>query len=169
MAIFLHEPRYLFGCLGFFTEPQWGRRILVAGAIISAVGFLSAIASGLFGVPEANGSESIFLIASAWLLVFGLMRLFCTGAMWIFSIVFDWISEGIPSLSSATYFARRAYWIFMEVFLSTAFLGTLLASILVAAGVLSMAEDKQAEQGVAPNRSSAPLLNSTSTVRGSVD
>jgi len=148
MTIFLQEPRYQFGCLGFYTEQLWGRRILFAGVAITLVGLFSAIAAGML-VDGGHPGESIFLIASAWIIVFGFMRLFWTGAMWVFSQIFDWVSESIPSLSSAMHFLKRAYWVFIEAFLSLAFLVMLVTAIFVAFGVFSMAKNDQAEQGAA--------------------
>lgn len=137
MAIFLHEPRYRFGCLGFYTEPSWGRRILQAGAVITCVGMLTAVAGSVF-LERGNAEESIFLIVAAWILIFVLMRLFWTGTMWVFSLVFEWKSDGVPGLSGAMYFLKRAYWVLGEVFLSVAFLATLVAAVFVAIGALSM-------------------------------
>lgn len=146
MAIFLQEPRYQFGYLGFYTEPAWGRRIVIASAVLSAIGLLAAVGSGLLVSWSGGAAESIFLIGAAWILVFGLMRIFWTGAMWVFSHVVDAISEGIPSLATPMYFLRRAYWIFIESFLSVSLVAILAAAILTAFGALSISKEKHAEQ-----------------------
>lgn len=117
---------------------------------------------------DSPGTQAVFLVVSAWVLIFGLMRLFWTGAMWIFTRVFEWIAEELPSLASLMNHLRRAYWIVIEAFLSIAFLATLIAATLVGFGVLSI-DNEEAEQVVAPNRSLVPTLNSTSSVRGSED
>jgi hypothetical protein len=158
MAIFLQEPRYQFGCLGFYTEPAWGRRIVIAGAVISVIGLLAAVGSGLMVSWSGRAAESIFLIGAAWILVFGLMRIFWTGAMWVFSHVFDAISEGIPSLATPMYFLRRAYWIFIESFLSVSLIAILAAAILIAFGALSISEEEQAEQGAAGQPATTPRV-----------
>lgn len=137
MAFFLDEPRYSLGILGFFTEPLWGKRILRAGAAISAVGILGAAISGIELKSDNHGLQAIFLIASAWLLIFGVMRLFWTGALWILSQVFDWIANGIPSTASALDFIRRTYWVGSEVFLTMSFLSLLVAAVFVGIGYLS--------------------------------
>lgn len=108
------------------------------GAIFSGLAFLAALIGGLSPASSGLGVQAVFLIVSAWLLIFGLMRLFWTGAMWVFTQVFEWIAEGIPRLASAMHYLRRAYWIVIEVFLSAAFLTTLVAAILVGLGVLSL-------------------------------
>lgn len=138
MAIFLNEPRYALGCFGFYTNRSLGRRIVQVGAIFSGLAFLAALIGGLSPASSGSGVQAVFLIVSAWLLIFGLMRLFWTGTMWLFTQVFDWIAKGVPSLASAMHFLRRAYWIMIEVFLSAAFLTTLVAAILVGLGVLSL-------------------------------
>ena len=138
MAIFLNEPRYAWGCFGFYTDRSLGRRIVRVGALMTGLAFLAAFVGGLSPVSSSLGAQAVFLIVSAWVLIFGLMRLFWTGAMWVLSQVFEWMAEGIPSTASAMHYLRRAYWIVIEVFLSTAFLATLIAAILVGLGVLSL-------------------------------
>jgi NADH:ubiquinone oxidoreductase subunit 6 (subunit J) len=138
MAIFLNEPRYAWGCFGFYTDRLLGRRIVQVGAIITGLAFIAVFIGGLSPVNSSLGAQAVFLIVSAWVLIFGLMRLFSTGAMWVFTQVFDRMAEGIPSMASAMHYLRRAYWIVIEVFLSTAFLATLIAAVLVGFGVLSL-------------------------------
>lgn len=150
MAVFLNEPRYEWGCFGFYTNRLLGRRIVRVGAVITGLAVIAALVGWLSDSTSSHGVQALFLVVSAWVLIFGLMRLFGTGAMWVFTRVFDWIEEGIPSLASAMHCLRRAYWIVIEVFLSTAFLATLAAAILVDFGFLSI-ENEEAEQ-VAPEQ-----------------
>ncbi len=145
MALFLKEPRYTLGFLGFFTEPRWGKRILLGGAVISGIGMLAAIASGISFEPNNRGFQALFLIASAWLLILGVMRFFWTGAMWMFTQVFDWIASAVPSTASSMELLKRVYWILIEVFLSTAFLATLIVAVLVALGYLPLSKKADKE------------------------
>jgi hypothetical protein len=138
MAIFLNEPRYAWGCFGFYTDRSLGRRIVQVGAIITGLAAIAALVGGLSPVSSSLGTQAVFLIVTAWVLIFGLMRLFWTGAMWVLTQVFEWMAEGIPSTASAMHYLRRAYWIMIEVFLSTAFLATLIAAVLVGLGVVSL-------------------------------
>ena len=138
MAIFLNEPRYAWGCFGFYTDRSLGRRIVQVGALITGLAVIAALVRGLSPVSSSLGTQAVFLIVTAWVLIFGLMRLFWTGAMWVFTQVFEWIAEGIPSTASAMHYLRRAYWIMIEVFLSAAFLATLIAAVLVGLGVVSL-------------------------------
>jgi hypothetical protein len=136
MPLFLHEPRYVLGCLGFFTEPQWGRRILICGAVITGVAILAAALSWNSPGQNNRGLQTLFLVASAWTLVLGMMRLIWTGAMWLFTLIFNWIADAFPATASVMDRLRRAYWIFIEVFVSFAFLSLLIAAILVATGLI---------------------------------
>jgi hypothetical protein len=145
MAIFLNEPRYAWGCLGFYTDRLLGRRIAQVGAVISGLAVIAALVGRLSATSDSHWAQALFLVVAAWVLIFGLMRLFGTGAMWVFTQVFDWIEEGVPSLASAVHYLRRGYWIVIEVFLSAAFLATLAAAILVGFGVLSI-QSEEAEQ-----------------------
>jgi hypothetical protein len=115
-----------------------GKRIVQIAGFITGLAVIAAFVGGISPVKDSPGSEALFLVISAWVLVFGLMRLFCTGAMWVCTHVFDWIAEGVTSLASAMHYLRRAYWIGTEIFLSTAFLATLIAATLVGFGVLSL-------------------------------
>jgi NADH:ubiquinone oxidoreductase subunit 6 (subunit J) len=108
------------------------------GALITGLAVIAALVGGISPVKNSLGTQAVFLVISAWVLIFGLMRLFWTGAMWIFTQVFEWIAEGLPSIASLMHHLRRAYWIVIEVFLSTAFLATLIAATLVGFGVLSI-------------------------------
>ena len=118
---------------------------------MSAVGLLAAVESGLIVSSADRAAESVFLIGAAWIIVFGLMRIFWTGAMWVFSHIFDAISEGIPSLATPIHFLRRAYWIFIESFLSISLIGILGAAILAAFGAISISEERQAEHLLSPD------------------
>ena len=91
--------------------------------------------------------EAVFLVAAAWIGVFGLMRLFWTAAMWVFSHVFDATSQGVPSLAPAMQSLRRWSWILIEAFLVASFLSMLVASILAACGAISISEAAHADQG----------------------
>jgi hypothetical protein len=143
MALFLDDPRYAFGCLGFYTERLAGRRIVQIAAFITGLAVIAAFVGGISPVKASPGSQALFLVISAWVLVSGLMRLLLTGAMWVCTIVFDWIAEGVTSLASAMHYLRRAYWIGTEIFLSTAFLATLITATLVGFGVLSINEEAE--------------------------
>lgn len=140
MEFFLRQPSYLFGCFGFYTVPLWRRRILLTGVVLSGISFAAAITGKLLGSSEGKLEESIFGIAVAWIIVFCLMRIFCTGTMWILSHIFDSISDAVPSLDSTMHFLERVYWMMLEIFLSASFIGILVWSILVQFGIGSLNE-----------------------------
>lgn len=138
MALFLDEPRYVFGCLGFYTERWAGRRIVQLAVFLTGLAVIAAFVGGISPVKASPGVQALFLVASAWALVFGLMRLFVTGVMWVCAQILEELAERLTSLASILHFLRRAYWIGAELFLSTAFLGTLIAASLVGFGLLSL-------------------------------
>jgi hypothetical protein len=140
MTVFLDQPRYWLGCIGFFTSRYWGTRILWIGAAISLVAVLVSAFSWIALDAPRNVAQALFLVVSAWLIVLVLMRLFWTGAMWVFTQVFDWISECIPKSSGTMDFLRRAYWIVIEIFLSIGFIGLLMTAIPVGLGALTIDE-----------------------------
>jgi len=119
MPIFLDSPRYVLGVLGFYTTPVVGRRILQTGVIASLVTLLHAGILYLTGRHEASvPGQMVFLVAIAWLGVFGFFRLFATGAMWIFTAVASLFEAVFPVF---THFLLRAYWISFELFLTAGF------------------------------------------------
>ena len=152
MAVFLHEPRYRLGCVAFFTEPAWGRRVMIVGVAISGIGILGAGLAHFFDETGSGSVQALFLIAAAWILIQGFMRVMCSGAMWIFTQVFDWISDGIPSAASTIYCLKRGYWIVTEIFLSTALLSTLFAAAIIPSGAWSLTNNN-GEQSRAPDHS----------------
>jgi len=137
--VFLHKPRYIWGCLGFYTTPTVGRRIIQAGVLLTGLGLIAALIGGIAPASSSSGAQAVFLIASAWVLILGLMRLFWTGAMWIFTQIFEFIASRIPIMSSAAHYLCRGYWIVIEVFLSAAFLYLLVTAILARLGLISLA------------------------------
>lgn len=133
---------------------------MLIGAFITGLAVIAAFVGGISLVEASPGAAALFLVVSAWVLVFGLMRLFLTGAMWIFTQVFDWIAEGVTGLASAMHYLRRAYWIGFEIFLSTAFLATLVAATLVGFGILSI-NNEEAERAGASDGGQRSSLNSS--------
>lgn len=106
--------------------------------MLTGLAVVAAIVGGIAPAWGSFGTQAIFLIVSAWVLVFGLMRLAVTGFMWVISKIFEEMAGGVPGMASAMYRLRRAYWIGAEIFVSTGFLGTLAAAVLVGFGALAI-------------------------------
>ena len=138
MPVFLQEPRYRFGAFGFYTEPSFGRKILMVALGLSLIVCSVALVTAVHTNQFDDLIQAVFLIASAWLLVLGLMRLLCTAAMWVAERVFDWIADCTPSLTAMTHFASRVYWILVEIYVWLAFLALLIMALLNGLGVVSL-------------------------------
>ena len=137
MAIFQREPRHILSLFSFYTTPIWSRRIFIGGITITVTAVIVMILSTTI-FDSGHPVEAFFLITSAWVLIFGVFRLFASSAMYLFSKVFDWFGEAIPRTANAMHLLERSYWIFFEVFLTTAFLGLLVASVFAAAGISTL-------------------------------
>ena len=136
MTIFLREPEYVFGCLGFLTARKMRRGIIWIGAALSALTVILAPTLLLFHCTTPSlVAQTIFLVFCAWFFVFGLMRLFFTGAMWIFNQVGGWVSDAIPGLTTPIHFIYLGYWIFFEVFCSLGFFAFLVNTLLLIFGI----------------------------------
>ncbi len=107
MVIFLYQPRYVWGCFGFYTDPLMGKRIVQVAAVLSGLALFAALMSIFYPVGSGAWPQAIFLIFTAWVGIFGIMRLFWTGAMWISTQICESIAEAIPSLASAMYSLDR--------------------------------------------------------------
>jgi hypothetical protein len=139
MPIFLDSPRYALGVLGFVTTPSFGRRIYQIGGIASLIILLLAGGIYLTGRHDASvPGQMVFLIVAAWLGIFGLFRLFATGAMWVFAAVASVIEDAVPSFARPLHFLLRAYWIFFELFLIAGFFWLIVAASCIPFGVFSL-------------------------------
>ncbi len=73
--------------------------------------------------------QMFFLVACAWLVFFGLLRLFVAGAMWIVEVVASALADAVPSLAGALHFLVRALRIFFEGYLIFGFFALIVAAI----------------------------------------
>ena len=142
MTIFLREPEYLFGCLGFLTTRAVRRGIIWISVTLSALAVTVAPALLLFhrSTPSLVG-QTIFLVISAWLFVFGLFRLFITVARWIFDQFGDLVSNAIPGLTTPVHYVYLGCWIFYEIFFSLGFLAFLFDALLLPFGIVRPLSD----------------------------
>jgi hypothetical protein len=137
MTIFLREPEYMFGCLGFLTARPVRRGIIWLGVALSALAVSLAPTLLIFHrTTPALVGQAIFLVICAWLFVFGLFRLFITFAMWLLDQIGDWISDAIPGLTTPVHFVYLGYWIFFEVFFGLGFLAFLVNTLLLPFGLV---------------------------------
>jgi hypothetical protein len=137
MTVFLREPEYLFGCLGFLTTRAVRRGIIWFGVALSALAVILAPTLLLFHrtTPSLVG-QTFFLVICSRLFVFGLFRLFITGTMWLFDQIGDWVSDAIPGLTTPIHFLYLGYWIFFEIFFSLGFLAFLVNTLLLPFGIV---------------------------------
>ena len=137
MTIFLREPEYLFGCLGFITVKSLRRGIVLLGAAFSTLAAVLALTLLLlhYSTPTLVG-QMIFLVVCAWLFVFGLFRLFFSGTMWIFDQFADLVIDAIPGLTTPMHFLYLCYWIFFEIFFTLGFFYFLVYALLLPFGVV---------------------------------
>ena len=137
MKVFLREPEHVFGCLGFLTARKIRHGTIWFGAALSALAVILAPTLLLLHrtTPSLVG-QTILLVLCAWFFVFGLMRPFFTGAMWIFDQVGSWVSDAIPGLTTPIRFIYLGYWILFEVFFSLGFLAFLVNTLLLPFGIV---------------------------------
>jgi glucose uptake protein GlcU len=110
MNIFLDSPRYEWGIFGFFTNPSVGKRALQIAGVASSVTLVSALGVYAFGNLEPKvPAQMVFLVASAWLGVFGMFRIFATVAMKVFEAVTSLVEDAIPGLAGPLHYLIRAY------------------------------------------------------------
>lgn len=137
--MFLESPRYRFRVLGFMTTVEVGKRItFVAGAMSGLVVAIAGLRFLLSGLPLDRFGQTVFLVASAWVLVAGLMRLIISGILLVFSVVFDAFEGAMPSAAGFFDFLRRAYGVFSELFLVTGMFYLILNGLAVALGWASL-------------------------------
>lgn len=128
MAVFLDEPEYVFGCLGFITTSPVRRFVIrVAVALSVIIAAMLLVISVMQGRPPGLTGQTLGLVALSWIGV-GMIRLFFSGIMWLFGkIIFDWLTDAAAGLSKPVHYLRLGYWIFMEASLS---LGLILIQVL---------------------------------------
>jgi hypothetical protein len=137
MTLFLSEPEYVFGCLGFLTAKPVRRSVIWVGALLSGLTVILGPLLLLFRhtTPPIVG-QTMFAVICAWLFVFGAFRLFVTFAMWLFDKFGELITDAIPGLTAPVNFAYRGYWMVFEVFHGLGFLGFLLSALLLLFGLV---------------------------------
>jgi hypothetical protein len=137
MSIFLKEPDYVFGCLGFATTPAWRRGVVRLGAGLSALATVLAVVllALRYSTPSLIG-QMMFLVAGSWLITLGLFRLFWTGAMWLFDQIGDAFTNAAPGLTTPIRCVYLAYWYFFEVFFTLGFLVQLGYALLLPFGLV---------------------------------
>ena len=135
MSIFLKEPEYLFGCLGFATAPFWRRGVVRLGAGLSALATVLAVVLLVvrYSTPGLVG-QMMFLVVCAWLFTFGLIRLFWSGAMWLFDQIGDAFTGAMPGLTTPIRYVQLAYWYIFEVVFTLGFLVQLGYALLLPFG-----------------------------------
>src|SRR3974390_328445 len=137
MSIFLKEPDYIFGCLGFATAPPWRRGVVRLGAGLSALAAVLAVVQLAFRYsPPSLIGQMMFLVVCAWLITLGFFRLFWTGAMWLFDQIGDTFANSVPGLTTPIRYVYLAYWYFFEVFFTLGFLAQLGYALLLPFGVV---------------------------------
>jgi hypothetical protein len=137
MSIFLKEPDYIFGCLGFATAPSWRRGVVRLGFGLSALAAVLAVV--LLALPYSSPSligEMAFLVVCSWVFTFGLFRLFWSGAMWLFDQIGDAFANAVPGLTTPIRYVYLAYWYFFEVLFTLAFLVQLGYALLLPFGIV---------------------------------
>lgn len=137
--MFLESPRYRFRVLGFMTTEEVGKRItFVAGALSGVVIAMAGLRFLLSGLPLGRFGQAVFLVASAWILVAGLMRMLTSGMLLVFSVVFDAFEGAMPSSAGFFHFLRRTYGVFCELFLVVSMFYLILTGLAVALGWASL-------------------------------
>jgi hypothetical protein len=135
MTIFLDEPDYVLGCLGFITAKRVRNFFIKVGIGLSAS--IALIDAALFlshrSKPILIG-QSVFLMLCAWTFVFCFLRLFVTAFMWLFDRICDFFSEIIPAFEDSIYSLKLYYWKCFDSFLSLGFLGMLIYAMLLPFG-----------------------------------
>lgn len=135
----LEAPRYRFRVLGFMTTEEVGKRItLAAGAISAVVVAIAGLRFFFSNLSLDRFGQAVFLAASAWILVAGLMRLFTSGMLLVSAIVFDAFENAMPSTARFFDFLRRAYGVFFELFLTASMFYLILTGLAVAFGWTSL-------------------------------
>lgn len=108
----------------------------MSALVIAIAGFrflLSGLALDRFG-------QAVFLVASAWIVVAGLMRLLTSGMLFVFSLIFDAFGDVMPSAAGFFDFLRRAYGVFTELFLVASMFYLILTGLAVAFGWTSLSK-----------------------------
>lgn len=133
--MFLESPRYRLRFLGFMTTAEVGKRIaFVAGAMSVLVVAIAGLRFLLSGLALDRFGQAVFLVASAWIGVAGLMRLLTSGMLFVSSLVFDAFEGAMPSAAGFFDFLRRAYGVFTELFLVAGMFYLILTGLAVAFG-----------------------------------
>jgi hypothetical protein len=137
VTVFLREPEYLFGCLGFIIARTCRRGIISLGAAFSALAAVLALTLLLLhhSTPTLVG-QMIFLVVCAWVFVFGLFRLFWTGMMWVFDNIADLFRDAMPGLTKPLNYIYLGYWIFFEIWFTLGFIFLLVYALLLPFGVV---------------------------------
>ena len=135
MTIFLQEPEYLLGCLGFMMPRPLRHAIISLGAFFSALAAVLAPAFLLlhYSTPSLIG-QMILLMICAWIFMFGLFRLFVTFMMSIFDKIIELFTDAIPGLATPLHYVYLGYWIIFEIFLVLGFLSMLVSALLLPFG-----------------------------------
>ncbi|MHB1081663.1 MAG: hypothetical protein ACYC67_19900 [Prosthecobacter sp.] len=121
------------------TTEEAGKRItFVAGAMSALVVAIAGLRFLLSGLPLDRFGQAVFLVASAWILVAGLMRLFTSGMLFVSSVVFDTFEGAMPSAAGFFDFLRRAYGVCIELFLVASMFYLILTGLAVAFGWTSL-------------------------------
>jgi|GEM_PF-6749978 len=121
------------------TTEEAGKRItVVAGAMSGLVVAIAGLRFLFSGLPLDRFGQAVFLLASAWILVAGLMRLLTSAMLLVFSVVFDAFEGAMPSSAGFFHFLRRAYGVFFELFLVAGMFYLILNGLAVALGWASL-------------------------------
>jgi len=137
MTLFLQEPEYVFGCLGFVSSKEMRRVIVWVGAGVTALAVTSAPMLLLWHhTTPSRVVQTIIQVLAAWIYVFGVSRVFWTGYMWFWNQVGVWVIKALPRLATEVHQTYLSLWMCFEIFCSLGFLAFLVDTILLPFGIV---------------------------------